>query len=190
MAESSRSPRGVVGFASFPAPLQEALADAAARGNLSWAVEADGEVVQITLRAGAPVDPLDAARARGDRARHAVLERHGATLSAEQVGERLGMSRQAVDKRRVGGRLLAVEHGPRGYRYPAWQVADGAVIDGLEDALAALGPRDPWSALLYFVTPSDALGGQTPRAALERGGRAAVAAVVRAAVGWMDHGAP
>lgn len=116
---------------------------------------------------------------RGALSRKQLLEAEGGTLSAEEMGELLGMSRQAVDKRRRAGRLFAVEVGPRGLRYPAWQVHDGDVLAGLEEVLTALTVEAPLDRVAFFLTPSAALGGRRPLDLLRR--RARLGEVVAAA---------
>lgn len=178
----------------FPTPLLEALRVAEAAPDVEYDIRTVGGRMEILVRAGGPpgngrtrtADPLDAARARGANMHRSLLDAQGPTLSAEEVGERLGISRQAVDKRRLHHRLLAVELGARGYRYPAWQFHDGDVLPGLVEALDALGPRDPWSALLFLSIPNESCGGEAPRSLLERG---RAEPVVRAARAWMEHGA-
>ena len=67
-------------------------------------------------------------------------------LSATEVGTLLGISRQAVDKRRAGGKLLAVRSGGD-WRYPEFQFAGGAVLADFEVLLAAHEGQDPWAIL-------------------------------------------
>ena len=53
-----------------------------------------------TAAASTDGDPLIRAKLRGIEHRKRILEKLGGTLSAEQVAELIGISRQAVDKRR------------------------------------------------------------------------------------------
>ena len=53
-------------------------------------------------------DPIAAAKLRGLKRRRERLKAAGGTLTSEQVGEFLGLSRQAVDKRRASNQLLAL----------------------------------------------------------------------------------
>lgn len=177
----------------FPGPLREALVAAESSADVEYDIRTVDGRMEIVVRAGVPpggrkpvADPLAAARARGAGLRRTLLDEQGPTLSAEEAGERLGISRQAVDKRRLTGRLVAVELGARGYRYPAWQFHDGDVLPGLPEVLAALGPRDAWSLLAFFGTPNEACGGASPRAVLEAG---EVGRVLRAARAWTEQGA-
>lgn len=63
-------------------------------------------------------DPLAAAWLRGLLARAQLLESEGGPLTVDQVARLLGISRQAVEKRRCGGKLLGLDTGKRGYLYP------------------------------------------------------------------------
>jgi hypothetical protein len=133
--------------------------------------------------------PLDKARLRGAIAQRELLSADGGALSGAEVAARLGVTRQAVDKRRKAGQLLAVELPRRGLRYPAWQLAGtrpGGVLPGVVEALAALRDHDSWAQARFFVTGNVRLGGKRPLDRLRRGD---VAAVLRAAHAFGDHGA-
>jgi len=107
------------------------------------------EVLQIALEARAV--PAAPARRRAPLTRE-LLHREGELLSAEQVAGALGVSRQAVNKRRREGKLIAARVG-RGFRYPSWQFGDdGRPLPGLEAALAVLEPKDPAEAMGFFLT--------------------------------------
>lgn len=117
------------------------------------------------------IDPLVPAIARGAEIRAGLIEAAGGVLSATQVAAMLGITRAAVDKRRLARRLLALRI--RGdWAYPAAQFQDAATPEGLSDVLAAMADASPWSVLETLLTPDDALGGAAPIAAL-RAGRAA-----------------
>lgn len=113
-------------------------------------------------------DPLAAARMRGVQARRQLLAAEGGLLSAEELGDALGITRQAVDKRRKGGKLLAVEAGGRGLGYPAWQVHDGETLYGLEEVLGAIEADSPVALCQFFLTPAERLGGKRPLDLLRR----------------------
>jgi hypothetical protein len=132
------------------------------------------------------VDPLAAARVRGLRARDDLLRAEGGTISAEQAGEILSITRQAVDKRRRTGRLLALDTGRRGYAYPVWQFRARGLLDGLPEALAALAGHDPWMQAAFFLQGNAYLDGERPLDALRRGDGAAV---LRAAQAHGEQGA-
>ena len=127
-----------------------------------------------------PDDPLASARLRGLAMRHEILQRECGTFSTEHVAAHLGLSRQAVDKRRRAGRLIGLSVGRRGYAYPAWQFGQAGVIPGLEVALTSLSVHDPWMRAAFFLSGDPRLDGATPLEELRRGN---VDAVQRAASG-------
>jgi hypothetical protein len=131
-------------------------------------------------------DPFAAARLRGLRMREEMLNAEGGVLSASQMASRLHITRQAVDKRRRAGKLLAVELGRRRWLYPAWQVADGQVLPGLEEVLSDLSEHDCWIQLGFFLSGDYRLGEKTPLDALRRGRLQDVRMAARA---YGEHGA-
>lgn len=152
--------------------------------------EASNDKVLMEILASAPSargDAFAAAKARGGQMRRELLESDGGTLSAEEVGRLLGLTRQAVDKRRKAGRLLAVEEGGS-WRYPAWQVHDGAILPHLEAVLDGFGPASAIERVQFFVRGVDALGGKRPLDLLRRGQR--VKDVLRLAELYLSQSAP
>lgn len=130
-------------------------------------------------------DPLGKARLRGAVAQRELLSGDGGALSSVEVATLLGVSRQAVDKRRKAGQLFAVEL-PRGYCYPAWQLTGTGVLPGIAEVLAALRHLDPWAQARFFVSGNARLGGKRPLDRLRRGD---LDAVLRAAGAFDEHGA-
>lgn len=110
-------------------------------------------------------DPLALARIGGLRAKQQLLTAEGGTCTAEQMAQLLGISRQAVDKRRRKGTLIGVSLGRRGYAYPVWQVG----LDGLDLVLQALGDLGPWGQLTFMLAGNTLLDGETALAVLRRG---------------------
>ena len=92
-----------------------------------------------------------------------------ASLSTAEVAARLGISSAAVTKRRQARRLVAFQ--VKGdWRYPAWQLRGGQVLDGVAAAWQAL-PLEVHDALglaRWFTLESRHLG-TTPLALLEAG---------------------
>jgi len=131
-------------------------------------------------------DPLLAAKIRGLQRKRQMLDAAGGTLSSQEVAEVLGISRQAVDKRRAANQLLALTQGRRGYSYPRFQFEDGNTIEGLEEVLTRLAPLDPWMRMVFFTTPNERLDGQTPIEGLHKG---LANEVTQAAGGYGEHGA-
>ncbi|MBA2693068.1 MAG: hypothetical protein H0U65_11335 [Rubrobacter sp.] len=115
------------------------------------------------------MDELAKARVEGLAYRRELLEKAGGALGVSDVAELLGLSRDAVDKRRKGGRLIAVVLGRHGMHYPAFQFTENGLLEGLERALKALEPEDGWVALQFFLEEEELLGGKTSAEALESG---------------------
>jgi hypothetical protein len=129
-------------------------------------------------------DPLAAARLRGLEAKRNLVEAEGGTLTSAEVARKLRITRQAVDKRRKEGRLLALELGRKGFRFPAWQLD----LPQADAVLRALEGRDPWEQLTFFLNPSELLGDRSPLQTL-RDKRPAMEGVLRAAAAFAEHGA-
>ncbi len=131
-------------------------------------------------------DPLAKARARGILAQRELLAVEGPALSATEVAAALKLTRQAIDKRRGAGRLLAVSTGARTYHYPAWQFTQTGVLAGLEQVLAELKLQPPWAQLRFFVSGNHRLSGKRPLDCLRRG---QVERVIKAAAQFSEQGA-
>src|SRR5271163_4543737 len=69
-----------------------------------------GELLDDLKRA----EPLAPAFIRGIEAKRRLIDDHGGAVTAEQVAQNLGITRQAVEKRRRGGKLIALTTGGRG----------------------------------------------------------------------------
>jgi hypothetical protein len=131
-------------------------------------------------------DPLAAAKFRGLERKRQLVEAAGGALTAQSVAELLGITRQAVDKRRTQNQLIALTQGKRGYIYPSFQFEDGKTLGGLEEVLQELRSFDPWMQLAFFVNSNDRLSGKTPATALRAGNHSEVS---RAARSYGEHGA-
>lgn len=127
--------------------------------------------------------PLRNAQLRGIESKRKLLEDHGGDLSSAQAAVLLRVTRQAIDKRRNDGKLLAVELGKKGYRYPAWQFE----IEGLEQVLRSLGSLDSWQKLSFFVNPNDLLEDKSPLDVLKTRSTS-IEQVQRAAEAYGEHG--
>lgn len=142
----------------------KALSAATDLGSLAYCLQRAPHALQ-------PVDPVTAAAyARGRVAREALLKAAGGVVSAEELAVQLKVTRQAVDKRRRAGKLLALRE--RGdWIYPAWQVTNGHTLEGFEDVLQELIERgaSPWDMMLFFLETDTEREDETPLAALEKG---------------------
>lgn len=104
-----------------------------------------------------PLEPMEAAQevalsevaARGERLR--LLAQ---CVRAERAGQLTGRSRQAVERQRRDGRVLAIREG-RQWRYPVWQFdkdGPGGLLPGLPKVLEHLR-LSPSAAAFWFTTP-------------------------------------
>src|SRR5271165_294306 len=135
------------------------------------------------------VEPLAPAFIRGIQAQRRLLEEHGGTLSAVESAQILGLSREAVDKRRQANALLALSMGRHGYRYPVWQFTKSGTLPGLKDVLQALAPNDEWMQIAFFVSKNPRLSDRTPIEVLKVLRAGDLKRVVEAAQAYGEHGA-
>jgi hypothetical protein len=144
--------------------LQRAVAAPTDAGALARAISDSAAMASAV----GELDPLAALIARGAEQKLELLRKAGGTLSVNEVAKLLGISRQAVDKRRREGKLLAVARGAD-YAYPACQFDDDHVVAGLAEVLGQMGQEPlPWAALAFLITPDDRLGELSPLEALRR----------------------
>jgi hypothetical protein len=113
------------------------------------------------------IDLLAPLIARGAQQKTQLLRQAGGTRSTGEVSKILGISREALQKRRCDGQLLAVPHGDH-YLYPACQFLGDRVVPGLDEVLQDIGLDRPWAALAFLMTPDDQLGNLSPLTALQR----------------------
>jgi hypothetical protein len=125
----------------------------------------------------ARIDPLAKARARGVSLRQRILARDD-MLTLAEAAQALGLTAPAVNDRFRAGKLIALEAGARGRRYPAWQFEDEVAGKPLEAVLEVLKGLSPWTSYRFFTTPDSTLDGETPLDVLRRGD---IEAVVEAA---------
>jgi hypothetical protein len=124
------------------------------------------------------VDPFMEAMARGAAIKRELLTSGGGGLTSSQVSSVLGITRQAVDKRRNRRALLAVPNGSGEYVYPACQFTSDGVITGLEEVLRAFRIRNPWTQLSVLLASAPALGGKTILKTLKSGAIERAVAIV------------
>lgn len=125
------------------------------------------------------LDPLAPAMARNMEHRRRLVEMAGGVISADEAGRMLGITRQAIDKRRRNQALLAFREAGD-WRYPACQFDQGEVIAGIADIVRSFSDAGPWAALDFLLAPDSALGGKTPLESLRRGKRDNVQRLLRA----------
>lgn len=129
-------------------------------------------------------DPLAGARLRGLDAKRKLVEAEGGALSTAQIAKALHITRQAVDKRRKERKLLGVELGKKGFRYPARQIG----LPHLEEVLESLGDRDSWEQIAFFLNPSALLEDRAPLQVVQEGERD-IDDVLRVASAYGEQGA-
>ncbi len=131
-------------------------------------------------------EPLASSYLKGLEAQQELPRKAGGLLSAENVGEVLRVSRQAIDKQRQTGKLIAIPKGSNGYGYPACQFEAKGAIRGLDAVLGALGPADGWAQLTFIMCANSSLDGCNPLDLLRAG---QIERVVEAAGMFGEHGA-
>ena len=114
-------------------------------------------------------DPLRSIRLKGLRARSELLKREGGVITSSQAAELLGISRQAVDKRRKQGKLLAVPLGKKGYFYPVWQFSEDGILPGFEEVMNLLKDYDPWMKIIFMLNANHHLENRSPLERLREG---------------------
>lgn len=129
--------------------------------------------------------PLLPALLRGVKQRRVLLHAEGGSFSGEEIAKALGISRQAVDKQRRQGRLLAVRDGAT-WRYPAWQIANGDPLPSLTAVLHILHEQSPWTIMAFLLSRNVRLGSRRPLDLLRKG---RVEPILKAAEAYGEHGA-
>jgi hypothetical protein len=151
--------------AASPETLQAALCSATDVGGVASLLS---DVAPLGLDLSS-VDPFAEAMARGVAVKQELLGRAGGGLTSSQVARALGITRQAVDKRRRRRSLLAVPAGSGEYLYPACQFTGQGVAPSLERVIRAFPVESPWTQLSMLIEPAPALGGRTILEALQAG---------------------
>lgn len=128
------------------------------------------------------LDPMVPALARNLEHRNQLLKRAGGVLSAEKAGKIVGITRQAIDKRRRGNAILAIREGSD-WKYPAFQFRDGEVLPGIAEVVRGFEGQGAWVTLDFLLASESALGGRSPLDALREGDLGAVERLVRANAG-------
>jgi hypothetical protein len=100
--------------------------------------------------------------ARGALARKRLEKAEGGAIAAEDVADLLGLSRQGVDYLRKTKRIVAWRLGGGKWHYPVWQFREGRVRAGISECLKELVSDDPWSQMIFFLSPRESLSGQRP----------------------------
>ena len=114
-------------------------------------------------------DPLARAFLDGLDAKARLIEQNGGIFKTEEVAEYLGITPQAVNKRRALRQLVGLTFRKRGHMFPAWQFTERGTVPGLEQVLQALADHDEWMQNVFFINPNTRLGGRRPVDLLREG---------------------
>ena len=115
----------------------------------------------------------------------ALLKVEGGSIKVGEVQKILGISRQAIARRREQGKLLALPLS-RTFLFPAWQFSAKGMWPGMEEVLLALRDLDPWMKLAFLLTSNGRLEGKIP---LEELRRNKISDVREAALSFGEQGA-
>jgi len=89
-------------------------------------------------------------------------------MTTDEAAALAGTTRVTVNAWIKSGRCIGVSNLRRGFKLPRWQF-EPTVWPALQPMAKSLGSSDGWQLLSFLESPSSALDGQTPRAALEQG---------------------
>lgn len=99
-------------------------------------------------------------------------------LSTDEAAQLVGATRVTVNAWIAKGRAIGLTQVKRGYRMPRWQF-EPLLWEALPQIAAALGVSEGWALLSFLESPHGALGGLTPRQAIEQGLAGQVTAIAR-----------
>jgi len=120
-----------------------------------------------------PQTNLARAMARGNVAREVMKSQEGGSLSAEQAGARLGISKAAILKRFQKGQLLGWREAKQNaVRFPVWQFTEDDIVPGLTEVLAVFkgaAEIDDWAKIVFFLTALSSMDGKRPLDLLRAG---------------------
>lgn len=100
-------------------------------------------------------------------------------LSTDMAADLVGTTRVTINAWIAKGRAIGLTQPRRGFKLPSWQF-EPALWDAVPKLSKALGTNEGWALLAFLETPSGALGGLTPRQAIEQGHLARVVEVAGA----------
>lgn len=92
----------------------------------------------------------------------------GDMVSTDEAAELANTSRVTINAWIAKGRCIGLSQTKRGFRLPKWQF-EPRVWPLVPKLAAALDTTEGWALLAFLETPHGALGGVTPRAAIEQG---------------------
>lgn len=89
-------------------------------------------------------------------------------VSTDEAAALVQSTRVTVNAWIAKGRAIGLTQTKRGFRMPRWQF-EPAMWRALPPLAAALGTTEGWALLSFLESPHGALGGRTPRQAIEQG---------------------
>ena len=89
-------------------------------------------------------------------------------LSTDMAADLVGTTPVTINAWIAEGRAIGLTQTRRGFKLPSWQF-EPALWDAVPKLSKALGTTEGWALLAFLETPSGALGGLTPRQAVEQG---------------------
>jgi hypothetical protein len=108
--------------------------------------------------------------ARGILVRKELELAEGGSLSAEELANALGRTRQGIDYLRRERLVVAWRTTQGKWRYPAWQLnAQGGLLPGVRECLKVLATDSEWEPMIFFLSPRESLQGKRPLDLLRAG---------------------
>jgi hypothetical protein len=172
------------------------LASALSKAEIDWIADAAEQAAEIVARQARPgVSPLTGQERPSPEEVATASKRHlfrqfalrkqllNDTMTAAEVADLLGTTRQTPHDRYKAKTLLAIRDGGK-LLFPTWQFdpngPDG-VLNGLRDVLKALeAPMSELGRIAWFVSPKPQLQSQSPVETLQAGDVERVVAEARA----------
>ena len=111
-------------------------------------------------------------------ARMARLEAND-MLSTDMAADLVGTTPVTINAWIAKGRAIGLTQTRHAFKLPSWQF-EPILWDAVPQLSKALGTTEGWALLAFLETPSGALGGRTPRQAIEQGHLARVIEVAGA----------
>lgn len=100
-------------------------------------------------------------------------------FTTAEAARLVGSTRATIHAWISKGRAIGLTHTKRGLRLPRWQFGP-RLWEAVPHLSKALGTTEGWALLSFLESPHGALGGRTPRAAIEGGEAARVIAIAGA----------
>ena len=100
-------------------------------------------------------------------------------LSTDMAADLVGTTPVTINAWIAKGRAIGLTQPQRGFKVPSWQF-EPVLWDAVPKLSKALGTNEGWALIAFLETPSGALGGLTPRQAIEQGHLARVVEVAGA----------